>query len=42
MNVILSESAIAGGISGARVNDLELKSTLAGVVKAGYFFTGRP
>jgi hypothetical protein len=41
-NVTLSDPALAGGISGARVNDLELKSALAGGVKAGYFFTDRP
>lgn len=41
-NVTLSDPTLGGGISGARINDLELKSTLAGGVKAGYFFTDRP
>lgn len=41
-NVTLSDPTLGGGVSGARVNDLELKSTLAGGVKAGYFFTDRP
>ena len=41
-NVILSDPAPGGGISGARINDLELKSTLAGGVTADYFFADRP
>ena len=41
-NVTLSDPTLGGGVSGARVNDLELKSTLAGGVKAGYFFSDRP
>ena len=41
-NVTLSDPALGGGISGARINDLELKTTLVGSVKAGYFFVDRP
>jgi len=41
-NVTLSDPTVAGGVSGARVNDLELKSALVGGVKAGYFFISRP
>jgi opacity protein-like surface antigen len=41
-NVTLNDPALAGGVSGARLNDLELTSSLVGGVKAGYFFTSRP
>ena len=36
------DPALAGGVSGARLNDLELKSSFVGGAKAGYFFTSRP
>jgi opacity protein-like surface antigen len=41
-NVTVNDPALAGGVSGARLNDLELKSSLVGGVKAGYFFISRP
>ena len=41
-NVTLSNPTLGGGVSDARVNDLELKSSLAGGVKLGYFFANRP
>jgi opacity protein-like surface antigen len=41
-NVTLSDPKLGGGISDARINDLELKSSLAGGAKVGYFFTDRP
>lgn len=41
-NVTLSDATLGGGVTGARVNDLELKSSLVGGVKAGYFFATRP
>lgn len=41
-NVTLSHPTLNGGVSGARVNDLELQSSPVGGVKLGYFFTERP
>ena len=41
-NVTLTDQNIGGGVSGARINDLELKSSLVGGVKLGYFFQDRP
>ena len=41
-NVTLSDPAVAGGVSAARVADLELKGSMVGGVKAGYFFENRP
>jgi hypothetical protein len=41
-NVTLSSATLGGGVTEARINDLELKTTLAGGVKAGYFFVTRP
>ena len=41
-NVTLSHPTLNGGIAGARVNDLELRTSAVGGVKAGYFFTERP
>jgi opacity protein-like surface antigen len=41
-NTTLSSPTIGGGVSNARINDLELKSGLVGGVKAGYFFNARP
>jgi hypothetical protein len=37
-NVTLSDPALGGGVSNARVNDLDLKGGLVGGAKAGYFF----
>ena len=41
-NATLSSPTLGGGVSNARINDLELKSSLVGGVKAGYFFDKRP
>ncbi len=41
-NVTLSDPTLAGGVSNARLNDLELKSTFVGGIKGGYFFENRP
>ena len=41
-NATLSSATLGGGITNARINDLELKTTLVGGVKAGYFFETRP
>lgn len=41
-NVTLSDPVLGGGVSSVRTNDLELKTTLAGGVKAGYFFKRWP
>ena len=41
-NATLSDPIIGGGVSKARINDLELKTSLAWGAKAGYFFEGRP
>jgi opacity protein-like surface antigen len=41
-NVTLSDSIVGGGVANARINDLELKTGLAGGAKVGYFFETRP
>jgi opacity protein-like surface antigen len=41
-NVTLSSTTIGGGVTDARINDLELTSGLVGGAKAGYFFDSRP
>ena len=41
-NVTVSDPTLGGGVSNARINDLELKSGLVGGVKGGYFFVARP
>ena len=41
-NATLSSPTLGGGVTNARINDLELKSSLVGGVKAGYFFDKRP
>ena len=41
-NVTTSSSTLGGGIIDARLNDLELKSTLVGGAKGGYFFDKAP
>ena len=41
-NATLSSPTLGGGVTNARINDLELKTTLVGGVKAGYFFDKRP
>lgn len=41
-NVTLSDPNLSGGVRDARINDLELHTSLAGGVKAGYFFAERP
>ena len=41
-NTTLSSPTLGGGVTNARINDLELKSSLVGGVKAGYFFNARP
>jgi len=41
-NTTLSSTTLGGGVTDARINDLELKSGLVGGVKAGYFFDARP
>ena len=41
-NATLSDPIVGGGVSKARINDLELKTSLAWGAKAGYFFEGRP
>jgi opacity protein-like surface antigen len=41
-NVTLSSPTLGGGVTEARINDLELKTSLVGGVKAGYFFETRP
>ena len=41
-NVTLSSPTLGGGVTDARINDLELKSSLVGGAKAGYFFDTRP
>ncbi len=41
-NVTLSDPNLSGGIRDARINDLELHTSLAGGLKAGYFFAERP
>ena len=41
-NVTVSDATLGGGVTNARINDLELKSGLLGGVKGGYFFESRP
>ena len=41
-NVTVSDATLGGGVTDARINDLELKSGLLGGVKGGYFFESRP
>ena len=41
-NVTVSDATLGGGVTNARLNDLELKSGLLGGVKGGYFFEKRP
>jgi opacity protein-like surface antigen len=41
-NVTVSDATLGGGVTNARINDLELKSGLLGGVKSGYFFESRP
>jgi hypothetical protein len=41
-NATLSSTTLGGGVTDARINDLELQSGLMGGVKAGYFFVARP
>jgi hypothetical protein len=41
-NTTLSSPTLGGGVTNARINDLELKSSLVGGVKSGYFFDKRP
>jgi opacity protein-like surface antigen len=41
-NVTVSNATLGGGVTNARINDLELKSGLLGGVRAGYFLESRP
>jgi opacity protein-like surface antigen len=41
-NTTVSDATLGGGVTKARINDLELKSGLLGGVKGGYFFESRP
>jgi opacity protein-like surface antigen len=41
-NVTASSQTLGGGVTEARLNDLELKSTLVGGAKGGYFFEAAP
>jgi len=41
-NATLSDPIIGGGVTKARINDLELKTSLAWGAKVGYFFETRP
>jgi opacity protein-like surface antigen len=41
-NATLTSPTLGGGVTEARINDLELKTSLVGGVKAGYFFETRP
>ena len=41
-NVTVSDPTLGGGVTNARLNDLELKSGLLGGVNGGYFFESRP
>ncbi len=41
-NVTLSDPSLAGGVSHARINDLELNGGLIAGAKSGYFFENRP
>jgi opacity protein-like surface antigen len=41
-NATLSSPTLGGGVTDARINDLELKTSLVAGVKAGYFLQTRP
>jgi opacity protein-like surface antigen len=41
-NVTVSDPTLGGGVTDARINNLELKSGLLEGVKGGYFFESRP
>lgn len=41
-NTTVSDATLGGGVTDARINDLELKSGFLGGVKGGYFFESRP
>ncbi|HEY9526482.1 MAG TPA: porin family protein [Anaerolineales bacterium] len=41
-NTTVSDATLGGGVTNARIQDLELKSGLLGGVKGGYFFESRP
>jgi hypothetical protein len=41
-NVTVSDATLGGGVTNAKVNDLELKSGLLESVKGGYLFESRP
>jgi opacity protein-like surface antigen len=41
-NVTVSNATLGGGVTNARINDLELNSGLLGGVKGGYFLESRP
>ena len=41
-NTTVSDATLGGGVTDARINDLELKSGILGGVKGGYFFESRP
>lgn len=41
-NTTVSDAGLGGGVTNARINDLELKSALIQGVKGGYFFESRP
>ncbi len=40
-NVTISDPTLGGGVTNARINDLELKGSFVGGAKGGYFFEGR-
>ncbi|MEP6958201.1 MAG: outer membrane beta-barrel protein [Nitrospirota bacterium] len=40
-NVTISDPTLAGGVTNARINDLELKGSFVGGAKGGYFFEER-
>ncbi len=41
-NITVSDATLGGGVTKARIQDLELESGLLGGVKGGYFFETRP
>ena len=41
-NTTVSDATLGGGVTDARINDLELKPGFLGGVKGGYFFESRP
>ena len=41
-NTTVSDATLGGGVTNAKVNDLELKSGLLEGIKGGYFFESRP